>query len=94
MKMRAWAAGLRRISALAAAQIPKIRSAEIAIIVAATAPLEGLLDLAMAEAARLAPLGANRELYGSSKERIFGEAPSVNDRNGAAYYLRNYKGGH
>jgi hypothetical protein len=35
MKMRAWAAGLRRISALAAAQMPKIRSAEIAIIVAA-----------------------------------------------------------
>ena len=68
--------------------------AQAAGFVAATAPLEGLLDLAVAEAARLAPLGANRALYGSSKERIFGETPSVNDRNGAAYYLRNYKGGH
>jgi len=68
--------------------------AKAAGFVAATAPLEGLLDLAMAEATRLAPLGANQELYSRSKERIFGEAPAINDRNGAAYYLRNYKGGH
>jgi len=68
--------------------------AKAAGFVAATAPLDDLLDLAIEHASRLAPLGANRELFSGSKERIFGEAPSINDKNGAAYYLRNYKGGH
>ncbi len=52
--------------------------------------LDELLPAAMRRAAELAPLGANRELYGESKERIFGEAPSINERNGAAWLLRNY----
>lgn len=68
--------------------------AQAAGFVAATAPLDDLPGLAVAQAERLAPLGANRELYSGSKERIFGEAPSINDRNGAAHFLRNYRGGH
>lgn len=68
--------------------------AQAAGFVAGTAPLEGLLDLALAEARRLAPLGVNRALFSESKERIFGEAPSINDKNGAAHYLRNYSGRH
>lgn len=68
--------------------------AQAAGFVAETASLDELFDVAMAQARRLAPLGTNRELFSSSKERIFGEAPSINDRNGAAYFLRNYQGGH
>lgn len=66
--------------------------AHAAGFVAATAPLDGLFDLALAQAQRLAPLGANRDLFSSSKERIFGEAPSINNTNGAAHFLRNYQG--
>ncbi len=68
--------------------------AQAAGFVAATATAEELFDVAMAEARRLAPLGANRELFSDSKERIFGEAPSINAKNGAAHFLRNYKGHH
>lgn len=68
--------------------------AQAAGFVAATASLDDLFDAAMARAQRLAPLGENRDLFSNSKERIFGEAPSINDRNGAAYYLRNYSGSH
>jgi enoyl-CoA hydratase/carnithine racemase len=50
---------------------------------------EELLPLAKHKAQQLAPLGANRALYGQSKERIFGDSPSINDQNGAAYLLRN-----
>jgi len=66
--------------------------AEAAGFVRATAPVEGLMDLAMGHAAQLAPLGADRALYGGSKERIFGDAPSINANAGAAHFLRNYKG--
>ncbi len=54
---------------------------------------EDLLAMAMDKARQLAPLGADRALYGQSKERIFGESPSINDQNGAAHLLRNV-GGH
>ncbi|MDP6833316.1 MAG: enoyl-CoA hydratase/isomerase family protein [Alphaproteobacteria bacterium] len=54
---------------------------------------EDLLPMAMDKARQLAPLGADRALYGQSKERIFGESPSINDRDGAAHLLRNV-GGH
>jgi len=50
--------------------------------------VDELLTMAVDRAAMLAPLGANRELYGSSKERLFGENPSVNSHNGAAHLLR------
>lgn len=66
--------------------------AQAAGFVAATASQEDLLEVALARARRLAHLGADRDLYGGSKERIFGEAPSINDKNGAAHFLRNYKG--
>ena len=69
-------------------------AAKEAGFVAATASLDDLFEVAMAQARQLAPLGANRDLFSNSKERIFGEAPSINDKNGAAYYLRNHKGGH
>jgi enoyl-CoA hydratase/carnithine racemase len=53
---------------------------------------DNLLNMAMDKAHQLAPLGANRELYSQSKERIFGENPSINDRAGAAYLLRQGHG--
>ncbi|MGZ0188952.1 MAG: enoyl-CoA hydratase/isomerase family protein [Alphaproteobacteria bacterium] len=68
--------------------------AQTAGFVAATAPQEGLLDLARDHARRLAPLGANRALYGGSKENIFGDAPSINEKVGAAHLLRNFAGYH
>ena len=52
------------------------------------AAADNLLSMAIDRARQLAPLGANRELYAQSKERIFGESPSINDRAGAAHLLR------
>jgi len=57
--------------------------------VAEALPLEDLLAGAQKRAAALAPLGANRALFGESKERIFGEAPSINQPHGAAHLLRS-----
>ena len=57
----------------------------------AVASEDDLLPKAIARAAQLAPLGANRELYSQSKERIFGEHPSINAESGAAHQLRNMK---
>jgi enoyl-CoA hydratase/carnithine racemase len=68
--------------------------AQAAGFVSASTSRDQLLDMALSEARRLAPLGENRELFSSSKERIFGEAPSINDKNGAAHFLRNYQGHH
>ncbi len=48
-----------------------------------------LLAAAVDKARQLAPLGANRELFAQSKERIFGEGPSINGGDGAAHLLRN-----
>lgn len=66
--------------------------AEAAGFVRATAPQDQLLDFAIKHAGQLAPLGANRALFEESKERIFGEAPSINKASGAAHLLRNFKG--
>jgi hypothetical protein len=45
--------------------------------------------MALERARQLAPLGADRALFAQSKERIFGETPSINDRDGAAHQLRH-----
>lgn len=66
--------------------------AEAAGFVRATALQDQLLDLAIKHAGQLAPLGANRALFEESKERIFGEAPSINRASGAAHLLRNFNG--
>ncbi len=64
-------------------------AAQAAGFVEDVAALEDLLPKALERARQLAPLGANRELFARSKERIFGENPSINDQNGAAHLLRN-----
>lgn len=64
--------------------------AQTAGFVAATAAQEDLIELAITQAAKLAPLGKNRALYGRSKERLYGEAPSINLNTGAAFLLRNH----
>ncbi|MDE0943735.1 MAG: enoyl-CoA hydratase-related protein [Alphaproteobacteria bacterium] len=66
-------------------------AAHTAGFVHAVASEDDLLPKAIARAAQLAPLGANRELYSQSKERIFGEHPSINAESGAAHQLRNMK---
>lgn len=57
-----------------------------------TADSDTLLGKAMDKARQLAPLGADRDLFARSKERIFGESPSINDRSGAAHQLRQGHG--
>ena len=51
--------------------------------------LDELLPLATQKAQELAPLGANREIYGGQKERLFGENAALNLPHGAAYMLKN-----
>lgn len=58
-------------------------------IVQQTASVEALDEIALARARELAPLGANRELYGGQKERLYGENAVLNGPHGAAYLLRN-----
>jgi Delta3-Delta2-enoyl-CoA isomerase len=58
-------------------------------IVQATAGVDELLTAAQHKAAELAPLGANRALYGGQKERLFGENAVLGSPHGAAYMLRN-----
>lgn len=57
------------------------------------ADIDSLLGKTIEKARQLAPLGENRDLYAQSKERIFGENPSINDSNGAAHLLRQGHGG-
>jgi len=57
-------------------------------IVSETGELDGLLASAQRRAAALAPLGANRELYGGQKETLFGENAVINGPHGPAYLLR------
>lgn len=52
------------------------------------ADADSLLGMVMDKARQLAPLGANRAHFAQSKERLFGETPSINDRSGAAHLLR------
>jgi len=58
-------------------------------IVQHVSDIDTLAEAAMAKAAELAPLAANRDIYGGQKERLFGEQAAINDANGAAYMLRN-----
>jgi enoyl-CoA hydratase/carnithine racemase len=58
-------------------------------IVQQTASLEELREVAMQQARLLAPLGANRKVYGGQKERIYGENAAINGPHGPAYMLRN-----
>lgn len=58
-------------------------------IVQYVSELDELLTLATQKAQELAPLGANREIYGGQKERLFGENAALNLPHGAAYMLKN-----
>jgi enoyl-CoA hydratase/carnithine racemase len=51
--------------------------------------LDGLLDQAQRRAAELAPLGANRQIFGAQKELLYGEQAVINSLEGPAYMLRN-----
>lgn len=58
-------------------------------IIQQTASLEELRETAMEKARQLAPLGANREIYGGQKERLYGENAAINAPHGPAYMLKN-----
>ena len=58
-------------------------------LVQAVAELDDLLPLAEARANELAPLAANRELYGGQKERLYGENAVINGPHGAAHMLKH-----
>ncbi len=58
-------------------------------IVQHVAELDELFSVATQKARELAPLGANREVYGGQKERLFGENAALNQPHGAAYMLKN-----
>ena len=58
-------------------------------IVQQTASLDALHDAAMARAAELARLGANRKAYKGMKESIYGEHAAINEPHGAAHMLRH-----
>jgi enoyl-CoA hydratase/carnithine racemase len=58
-------------------------------IVQQVAELGELRAAAEQRAKELAPLGGNREAYGSQKERLFGENASINAPHGAAHLLKN-----
>jgi enoyl-CoA hydratase/carnithine racemase len=58
-------------------------------IVQRVAGLEDLQQMTMDEASRLAPLGANREIYGGQKERLYGKNAALNQPHGAAHMLRH-----
>jgi enoyl-CoA hydratase/carnithine racemase len=51
--------------------------------------LDGLLEIAQRKAAELAPLGANRQVFGAQKELLYGENAVINGLQGPAYMLRN-----
>jgi enoyl-CoA hydratase/carnithine racemase len=58
-------------------------------IVQQIADNDSLRDKALQRAQELAPLGANRELYSSQKERIYGENAVINGPHGPAHMLKN-----
>jgi enoyl-CoA hydratase/carnithine racemase len=58
-------------------------------IVQQVAPLEELMPAATARAQELSRLGANREVYATMKENIYGENAAINNDHGPAYMLRN-----
>lgn len=55
-------------------------------------PIETLREAAISRAADLARLGANRKVYGSMKEALYGENPTINSIHGPAHLLKQYKG--
>jgi len=57
-------------------------------IVQHVAERDEVLPLATQKAQELAPLGANREIYGGQKERLFGENAALNTPHGAAHMLK------
>jgi len=63
--------------------------AQAAGVVQHVSALETLPELAQQLAAQMAPLGANRELFGNQKERLFGENAVLNTPHGAAHLLKN-----
>lgn len=58
-------------------------------IVQQTGELDGLLERAQNKAAELAPLGANRKVFGAQKELLYGEQAAINKPHGAAHMLRH-----
>lgn len=63
--------------------------AKAAGIVQQTASAENLLSVAMQRATELAPLGANRKVFGGQKETLYGENAVLNGPHGAAYMLKH-----
>ena len=63
-------------------------------VVQQTAELDALPVVALAKARELAPLGANRALYGEQKERLFGEHSVLDGPHGAAHMLKHAKDFH
>lgn len=58
-------------------------------IVQQIASQETLLEVAVQRATELAPLGANRKVYGVQKENMYGENAAINGPHGPAYMLRH-----
>lgn len=58
-------------------------------IVAQIEPLENLLTAAQDKARDLAPLAANRRVFGAQKEAIYGEQAAIGGPHGPAYMLKN-----
>lgn len=50
---------------------------------------DNLLDASVRRAEELSRLGANRDVYGRMKERLYGENAAINSVHGPAYMLRN-----
>lgn len=64
-------------------------------IVQHTSELDKLMTLTTKRADELAPLGANRDVFGAQKEKLFGKNAILNGAHGAAHLLKNsdqYKG--
>ena len=51
--------------------------------------LENLQSAALRKAEELSRLGANREVFGRTKERIYGENSAINNAHGPAFMLKN-----
>ncbi len=58
-------------------------------IVQQVASVENLLNIAIQRANELAPLGANRNVFGAQKETLYGENSVLNGPHGAAYMLKH-----
>ena len=58
-------------------------------IVSSALELDELLPRAIEKAASLAHLGSNRHVFGTMKERLFGDSAAINTAHGAAHLLKN-----